>query len=488
MVAVLGLVLLQGPFIAGLSLLPATQAHAASGLPAGCEYPPEDEPDGDGDECYIPPKVAKNLGQNCDGSTNASASQPGQTCGDPINDTTGNVFESQRDLVGAGSDTLSLTRSYNSQSTQSGPFGAGWSFTYGAHLRVLSASSVDVIRPDNRTLTFTAANGAWSADADVNGRLEKTANGWRYTTGDNAVERYDASGRLRSITPLGGLTQTLSYDGQGRLHTVTGPFGRTLRFGYDASGRIVSATDPAGETVQYGYDANDNLVSVTYPDGTSRHYLYENAAFPHALTGLIDENGVRYASWRYNDQGRAISSEHADGIGKVTVSYDFGAGITRVTDALGHTRSYDYLTAYGIEHTLHENKPAASGSGTVRDSWYYDDNGNIGTYIDFLGHRTTYRYDSRNLPTRRTDAAGTAEARTVTTRWNPDFRLPAVITEPGRQTAFSYDSAGHRIKKTVTDTDTGATRTWRYRYNAQGLLAAIDGPAHRREGRHHLPL
>ena len=65
---------------------------------------------------------------------------------------------------------------------------------------------------------------------------------------------------------------------------------------------------PDGGIYAYAYDANNNLISVTHPDGGVRQYVYGNASFPNALTGIIDENGKRYASWTYDAQGRAISS------------------------------------------------------------------------------------------------------------------------------------------------------------------------------------
>ena len=63
---------------------------------------------------------------------------------------------------------------------------------------------------------------------------------------------------------------------------------------------------------KYSYDSYHRLVRVEYPDGTTRQYHYENADFYYALTGITDENGVRYATFAYDSQGRAISTEHAD--------------------------------------------------------------------------------------------------------------------------------------------------------------------------------
>lgn len=457
-----------------LTLAPSSNAYALPPVPAGCEYPPQDEPDGDGDECYVPPDPAKSQGDSCSQSTNASPSQAGQTCGDPINATTGNTYERERDYAGAGVFPLTLTRAYNSQSTDAGRFGANWSDSFSAHLVRISATVVQAVRPDHKTLTFTLVNGQWTADADVNDRLSAMASGWRYVTGQDAVETYDAQGRLLRLTNRAGLSQTLAYDAQGNLLSVTDPVGRTLRFDNDAQGRVVALTDPAGRAYAYTYDANDNLTSVTYPDGSVRAYLYEDAAFPHALTGLIDENGARFATWTYDGSGRAVSSTHAGGIDKTSVGYDFSNGATTVTDARGHALLYSYLTAYGVAHTLHATKPAVGG-GNVTNSWFYDANGNISSYIDYRNLRTDYTYDpARNLELSRTEAAGTPEARTTTTTWSANFRLPVAIAEPNRVTRFAYDGYGNLLTRTVTAN--GQSRTWRFAYNAFGEVTAVDGP------------
>ena len=37
------------------------------------------------------------------------------------------------------------------------------------------------------------------------------------------------------------------------------------------------------------------------------------ANLPHALTGITDENGDRYATYQYQADGRAIATGHAGG-------------------------------------------------------------------------------------------------------------------------------------------------------------------------------
>src|SRR5262249_10899523 len=85
---------------------------------------------------------------------------------------------------------------------------------------------------------------------------------------------------------------------------------------------------------------------------------------------------------------------------------------------------------------------------------------------------------TRRLPTSVTRGAGTPDAATVTTQWHATFSLPALVTESGRSTAYTYDSVGNVLSKTVTDTSSSpnTTRTWSWTYNAQQLVATSTEP------------
>ena len=105
--------------------------------------------------------------------------------------------------------------------------------------------------------------------------------------------------------------QTLfQRDGDGTLTHVVGPYGHELEFTYDDRGRVVEALVPGGSRLRYEYDPASNLVRVQFPDQTTRRYHYEDTRHPHALTGITDENGDRYATYGYDAMGRAVSTSH----------------------------------------------------------------------------------------------------------------------------------------------------------------------------------
>ena len=122
-----------------------------------------------------------------------------------------------------------------------------------------------------------------------------------------------------------------------------------------------------------------------------RQYQYENTAFPHALTGLIDEDGNLFASWTYDSQGRAISSQHAGGAELTTVSY--GNNASTVTDANGNAHTYNLQTIFGTPMPVGlTGAPIPQLGG---DAFSYDANGFVASKTDYDGNVTAYVNDNR---------------------------------------------------------------------------------------------
>ncbi|MBF0474981.1 MAG: RHS repeat protein [Deltaproteobacteria bacterium] len=195
-----------------------------------------------------------------------------------------------------------------------------------------------------------------------------------------------------------------------------------------------------------------------------------DTSLPNALTGITDENGNRFATYAYDAQGRAISTQHADGAELTTVTYNTD-GSTGVTDANGNLHSYTFTTQFNrTKPTSASNASCGCGSS----AYAYDTNGFISSRTDFNGNVTTYIRNTRGLETSRTEASGTAQARTITTTWHATFRLPLTITEPNRVTTFTYDAKGNLLTKTITAGS--QPRTWTYTYNAGGQVLTAKDP------------
>lgn len=277
-----------------------------------------------------------------------------------------------------------------------------------------------------------------------------------------------ARATARNESKISGLTTTLCTFNTCSMHFVS------------------MLTDPAGGVYRYTYDVNKNLTSVTYPDGSSKTYHYENASLPQALTGITDENGSRFATYTYDAQGRATSSEHAGGAERVSLVYN-ADGTTTVTDALNTARTHRLQTVLGVVKSTGQSQPGGAGCAASSSTLSYDANGNIARLTDFNGNRTDYSYDlSRNLEISRTEgltANGTATSatRTITTAWHPTFRLPVRITQANQETTYAYNNQGDVTQKTLQDLATNTTRSWNTTYSYSAVPGVLlqkveDGP------------
>jgi RHS repeat-associated protein len=452
-------------------------AENAGGRPAittqSCEMPPQDEPDGDGDECN------SNYDSQITPTKNEGGKDPDcllcSLIGDPINYMTGSFYQEERDYASAGPFPLMLGRYYNSQDSGVQGFGQFWRGAYSRAMVRQSATVIIAQRDDGRAFTFTLTNGAWTAEPDVNARLRKVVAGWSYTSATDETEIYDDNGKLISIANRAGLKQTFAYDAQGRLASATDPFGRALTFSYISatSSQIGRVTAPDGGVYAYGYDTSHRLVSVTFPGGAKRQYVYGNTKYLNALTAVTDEDGAPYARITYDTNGRATTSQHAGGADLYTVDYTYmSLGVITVTNPLGGNTLYELQGLNGSAKAQQAVRSCSNCRSTVGGTAQtaYDANGNTIAASDFNGYVTSYAYDtSRNVETSRTLPSG----ETITTTWHPTFRLPLQISEPDRTTTFTYDAHGNELSRTIASTS--ITSKWAFTYNSGGqVLTATD--------------
>jgi RHS repeat-associated protein len=414
------------------------------------------------------------------------------------------------DYAGTGAFPLAVVRHYNSRSEARGAFGAAWRGDFERSLRFDASGTVRLVmanRPDGRVYAFAQRGSDWVADADVAERLLRDTDasgnvtGWRLTTTSDETEFYDAAGRLVRVSDRAGRSVFMQYDPQGRPAAMADDFGRSLSFGFDADGRVASFTDPDGHATRYQYNADEMLSQVIYPDGAVRSFVYNEPAYtantdqPAALTGIVDENGDRFAIFRYDDKGRAISSSHV-AAGNVEVAryevrdrfvYDTGGRAT-VTDPLGTSRAYNFQISFNAPRATSLSQPCATCGGASATTAYDPTNASVTRRTDFNGVATTYQhadpYGRTDLETQRTEAVGLPEQRTIATQWHPSFRLPVAIVEPApggtKTTRFTYDASGNLLERAVTapkndGSDETLTRTSRWTYATFGrLLSATD--------------
>lgn len=423
---------------------------------------------------------------------------PVQACsvGNPV--TPGTGTKTYVEAIGSGSADVSFAFAYRSYSVYGSSSGGGqwtlnWQRSLDTSLATGAAPQVVAQRDDGSTSTFINGGATWTTSdsrdtlkpiKNVNGSIT----GWLLTTAATGViETYDADGKLQSTRDRNGRATTLAYNANNQLTAVIGPSGRSLMLAYSGSGRIIGVKAPSGTVTAFGYNGAGMLSTVTWPDGAVRQYLYEDSRFYTALTGIIDENGTRYATYAYDDQARATSSAHAGGADQYQFQYGDNYQTT-VTDPTGKTSVYSFLQQSGALLPTSISAPCGL-CGSTRQSSSYDASNNVIQETDYLGNVTTHAYDGQKRETQRIEGSGTPGARTTSTQWHSQFwNLRTQVASPTKLETYGYDANGNLTTYSETPTAdtsgsqgfgaaaTGPARTITWTYTSDGQMASSNGP------------
>ncbi len=491
--------------------------------------------------------------------TDASGGDP--PCGDgpdpisanPIVLGTGDKVEPELDFVSAGEMPLTLTRTYNHFWKYVGLFGKHWVSSFDYSLVWQSSDAlIFAQRPDGRRIKFirVGATNRWNEDKPTPvAYILKNADGtYAHYTEDNGIEAYDGGGKPLKIANAHGIAWTYTYTNNYPTK-ITHTSGHYVTLGW-TSGQLTAVTDPAGSIYAFTYTANafgsgvHRLASAIHPGATGDPattiaYYYEDARYPGGLTGKA-YNGVRYSKFAFDDQARAISSEHATGgIDRFTYAYNGtpvvpptpppdppppGSNCNPVThqcpappviddpsdpqaaanaaraaaedDVIAHvdtttsvleTNPLSLKTTYAFaDGRLTSASGQATAYCTARSrSRAYDANGNENIVTDFNGNQTQLTYNAKGQLTQKIEAYSTAVARTTAYVWDATYNRVASETVAGdHQTTYAYAAdqrlASVTLKNLAPNGVLNQTHAWTFTYTkyASGLLQTmiVDGP------------
>ncbi|PBP84589.1 hypothetical protein CCL22_07105, partial [Pseudomonas syringae] len=353
-----------------------------------------------------------------------SCKTPSLQVGNPINAANGNKFQYEEDFKLGVADPIVVGRYYNS-------IDGLWKHSFSDALNV-GKDFVVLIRADGRESMFKAVDGKYVSTTDLGVLLLNEA-GWTYTSTDGSVMAFSVEGELVRKISKYGIAKNIARDRYNLQ--ITNSVGQSVKISEDIL-RQLTLLEAEGVKLQYSYSAQ-RLSSVTKNiDGdSSRSYQYEDSRNPGLLTGITDERGVRFATWSYDDSGRAVSSQHSGGAGLTQIAYN-ADGSSSVTNELGKTTVYRYQQIDGVKRIIAIDGEPSPNCPASNSTYTYNDRGLVLTKTDAKGLVTTYDYNDRGFEISRTEASGTTLARTTTTEWDPNRFLPIKVIEPNRITVY----------------------------------------------------
>jgi len=407
----------------------------------------------------------------------------GDACGDPgypqvsVNLANLTLFIQVTDLALGGPGTpFTLVRSYNSDNTQAGPFGIGWSFSLGDSLTTASDGTLVLARGSGRIDRFAPNfNGSgYFAVSSTSDTLAANSDGtFTLRSPASATARvFSAAGHLMGVQNAGVTVVSLSYDSSGNLATANYR-GRVVNFSGDGNGHIASFADSAGRSASFSYTGDGRLAQQTNVDGRTITYQYDGSG---NLTAVGYAGGALAVAWLSDPPFTSVAGVTApDGAVR---AYDFPLSPTtiRLTDGSGNATLYN-SDANGLLLSVTD-----AYNETV--SYSYDASGRRTQTVDGAGDTEIFTYDANGNLTSVTDGAGN--------RWTATYSAAGLsqITDPlGNVYTFSYDSSGNLIS--LADPVSGGLTATRsasgqiaslanalggqtaYQYGSDGLLAAF---------------
>lgn len=393
-----------------------------------------------------------------------------------VNLADGNLNVAATDLHVAGpGGGLTVGRAYNSRAQDGSTSVGGWALSPGpdqfiddrgdAHgVQEADGSVAEFERSEDGTVV-TAAPGV-DADATLDPNNESPATvtdhaSGTVTTFDQVGDPY-GSACLSSIADKNGNTISLTYgtaDGPGSCQQMTGitdqagrhytvssdgtnytgisdPAGRNVSYSI-TSGQLTGATDSGGQQTIYGYDSSGRLNKITSPAGRETLIGYDSQGRATSVTLVTDTGAGTGPTYTFaytppTTPGGSGSTVETDPNGhSTTITYDDQDQITSKVDALGHTRATTYSADAHPE-----------------------------TLTDASNNVTQLSYDSlNNLTAVQAPGSGGGTGRSATLGYptpsgsSPyplsDYR-PTSATDPqGNQTSYSYDTTGNVTTSTL---------------------------------------
>ena len=231
--------------------------------------------------------------------------------GDPVDPITGSFEAEQTDFIlpDINGEFRLMRRHKSLQSFDKQLLGSRWVSSLGMRL-ILNGEFATMLKEDLYTEQFQRVDSSWinTRAGDRSYELFEIQNGYQIKENtSNKVYYYNEDGCLTAIVDTHGNQTKIDYCGT-TIQRMTLASGQYLDFTYEA-GKVVRITDRAGRSVCYEYDG-EYLVAVTYPNGGTMRYQYDQHGM---IIHVTDQNGIQYLCNSYDEMGRVVKQDIADG-------------------------------------------------------------------------------------------------------------------------------------------------------------------------------
>ena len=244
-------------------------------------------------------------------------------------------------MSSSGGSSAATKRTYNSQSTHPGWFGVGWGSMFETRVRVQANGHATVrengvtsptiylpaLDPVVQSLKSKPMRMVWRAAACLQGRLERTNDGYTRIACDQSIDAFAADGRLLSREKVGGDVFTAQWTDDQRVTSITDQQGNALQFDWSDQGRVRSVKASNDARVTYTYNSLGQLVDFNGPSNDPTH---------------------RYT---YNSAGRMAGLHFFDGTSR-RISYTPSGRVNVLTGRRGENETYTYAPVPGYPNVM----------------------------------------------------------------------------------------------------------------------------------------
>ncbi|MBI6547643.1 PAAR domain-containing protein, partial [Xenorhabdus lircayensis] len=400
--------------------------------------------------------------------------------GDPIDVTTGVLFDQRTDIELGQTVPLQFIRSWSPG--QRGLLGENWTDSF-SDCAIVTGDRIEILTTEGASLHFALPE---SVDHSINPEhpdftLSRETQGYVLTERNNPVRKYFALPALTEKAESTGTPRWLLTEHRDRN-------GNAVRFHYNDTYQLVNVTHSDGPELVLLYREDGLLADIRRSDNglnevMARYGYHDNGWLADADSlqqfhlfydyneqGLIsrwsdgDQTAVDY---RYDAQGRCTDSVGSGGFYPVHLTYE--PGITRSTTPQGHTTTWNYNDAQQVTQV---ETPCGHVTRYEYDEWgnlrrqilpegqvltldYLADTGLVTVFTDASGAMWQYHYDEADLLISMTDPLGRVWWQQYDDKGNAEcFTAP-----DGSKTILTRNEFGLVI---AAEDDEGHKRTWEY--------------------------